>query len=145
MLKSKTLFFILFLTLGMQQSYSQVYKFKTTGFSVLEKDSKGNWGKWSDLENVNLVVSLDTNKNRIIVYSQEIQFYEILSYQEKEENESDLVYGFNCKDIDNEEFVISIITRKSQNGRKQLYINQKNVIIVYNIVNILEKDDKDKL
>ena len=79
------------------------------------------------------------------MYSQEIQFYEILSYQEKEENESDLVYGFNCKDIDNEEFVISIITRKSQNGRKQLYINQKNVIIVYNIVNILEKDDKDKL
>lgn len=144
-IKIKTLFFILFLTFGMQQTYAQVYKFKTTGFSVLEKDNKGNWGKWSDLENVNLVVSLDTNKNRIIVYSQEIQFYKILSYQDKQETETDLIYPFLCKDIDNEEFVISIITRKNQNNRKQLYINQRDVILVYNIVSMLDKDDKDKL
>lgn len=145
MLKLKTLLFILFFSMGIQDSHSQVYKFKTTGFSVLEKDNKGNWGKWSDLENVNIIITLDTNKNRIIVYSQEIQFYEILSYQQKEETENDLIYPFSCKDIDNQEFTISIITRKNQGNRKQLYINQKNVIIVYNIVSMLEKDDKDKI
>ncbi|MES2543988.1 MAG: hypothetical protein V4548_03825 [Bacteroidota bacterium] len=145
MVKLKTLLFILFFTIGIQESHSQVYKFKTTGFSVLEKDNKGNWGKWSDLANVNIIVTLDTNKNRIIVYSQEIQFYEIISYQPKEETETDLIYPFTCKDIDGEEFTISIITRKNQNNRKQLYINQKNVIIVYNIENVLEKADKDKI
>ena len=142
MIKLKIVIILLFLTLGLQQSYSQVYKFKTTGFSVLEKDSKGKWGKWSDLEKVNLVVNLDTNKNRIVVYSQEIQLYEILNYEEKEESDTDEIYSFTCQDDDGEKFTISIISRKNQNNRKQLYIIQKNVIIVYNIVNLLEKGDK---
>ena len=142
MIQLKTLVISLFLVLGLQQSYGQVYKFQTTGFSVLEKNEKGSWGKWSDLQNVNLMVTLDTNKNRIVVYSQEIQIYDILDYQEKQENDTDQVYSFNCKDIEGESFTISIITRKNQNNRKQLYINQKNVIIVYNIVNFLETTDK---
>lgn len=145
MKKIKAFIVILFLTIGMQQSYSQVYKFQTTGFSVLEKDEKGKWGKWSDLELVNLVITLDTNKNRIVVYSQEIQLYDIVDYQDKEESETDEVYPFICKDTDGEKFTISIITRKNQDNRKQLYINQKNVIIVYNIVNFPEKSNKEKL
>jgi hypothetical protein len=145
MSKFKIIALIMFLSLGIQNAYSQVYKFKSTGFSVLEKDNKGNWGKWSDLQQSTLVIALDTQKDRIVVYSQEIQFYKILEYLEKEENENDLIYPFTCQDIDGEQFTISIITRKNQNGRKQLYINQKNVILVYNIVNILDKDDKDKL
>lgn len=143
MIKLKTAVIFLFLMFGLQQSYSQVYKFKTTGFSVLEKNDKGSWGKWSDLQNVNLIVTLDTNKNRIVVYSQEIQLYEILEYQEKEESETDEIYPFTCKDSDGEKFTISIITRKNQNNRKQLYINQKNVIIVYNIFNFMDKSDKE--
>lgn len=145
MVNLKTLLFILFFAIGIQESHSQVYKFKTTGFSVLEKDNKGKWGKWSDLQNAKIIITLDTNKNRIIVYSQEIQFYEIMDYQPKEETEADLIYPFTCKDIDDQEFTISIITRKNQNNRKQLYINQRNVIIVYNIENVIEKNDKDKI
>ena len=50
-----------------------------------------------------------------------------------EENETDIVYSFTCKDNDGEDCTISIITRKKQDNRKQLYINYKNRIIVYNI------------
>jgi hypothetical protein len=126
----------------MQTSFSQVYKFQTTGYSVMEKNDKGIWGKWSDLQKVDLVVKLDTEKNRIIVYSQEIQLYDILSYEPKEESESDLIYPFTCKDIDGEKFTISIITRRDQGNRKQLYINQKDIIIVYNIINFPEGGSK---
>lgn len=140
----KILFLFLLLSLGIQNTFAQVYKFEATGFSVLEKDNKGAWGKWSDLQAVNIVITLDTDKNRIIVYSKEIQLYEIQNYEEKQESESDEIYPFVCKDIDGEEFTISIITRKNQNSRKQLYINQKNVIIVYNIVNFPDKGIKDK-
>lgn len=132
------------LSLGIQNSFGQVYKFEATGFSVLEKNTKGAWGKWSDLQAVNIVVTLDTNKNRIIVYSKEIQLYEIQNYEQKQESESDEIYPFFCRDIDGEEFTISIIVRKNQNNRKQLYINQKNVIIVYNIVNFPDKGINDK-
>ncbi len=125
-----------FLVLGLQHSYGQVYKFKTSGFSILEKNEKGKWGKWSDLNLVNIVVSLDTNKNRIVVYSKMIQLFEIIDYQTIEENDTDIVYSFSCKDNEGVNCTLSIITRKKQDNRKQLYINYDNRIIVYNIFNM---------
>ena len=124
------------MVVGLQHSYGQVYKFKTSGFSVLEKNEKGKWGKWSDLNLVNIVVSLDTNKNRIVVYSNIIQLFEIIDYQTIEENDTDIVYSFSCKDNEGVNCTLSIITRKKQDNRKQLYINYDNRIIVYNIFNM---------
>lgn len=136
MIKTKIYIILLFLILGLQHSYSQNYKFKTSGFSVLEKNEKGKWGKWSDLNLVNMLVTLDTNKNRIVVYSQIIQLFEIIDYQPTEENDTDIVYSFTCKDNEGVDCTVSIITRKKQENRKQLYINYDNRIIVYNIFNI---------
>ena len=141
-MKLKYFYIIFLIAFGMQQSRGQVYKFMTTGLSVLEKDEKGAWGKWSDLKDTSIVIALDTNKNRIIVYSQEIQLYDILNYEDREENDQDIIYPFTCKDDDGLPFTISIITRKNQDGRKQLYINQKNVIVVYNIINFREKNER---
>ncbi|HLA54812.1 MAG TPA: hypothetical protein VK623_01825 [Flavobacterium sp.] len=129
---------LIFLILGIQSASAQVYKFQTTGFSVLEKNAKGKWGKWSDLQKAAIIISLDTSKNRIVVYSQEIQLYNIIKYRPNEENDNDLIYAFDCTDEDGQDFTISIITRKKQNNRKQLYINQKDVIVVYNIINFVE-------
>lgn len=127
---------------GVQKTTGQTYKFLTSGFSVLEKNEKGTWGKWSNFEKAAIVISLDTSKNRIVVYSQEVQLYKIVSYDEKKENENDLIYNFNCEDDDKLPFTISIITRKKQNNRKQLYINQEKVIVVYNIKNYADKNQK---
>ncbi|AOC93399.1 hypothetical protein BB050_00243 [Flavobacterium anhuiense] len=127
---------LLFLTFGLQELQSQSYHFKTSGFSVLEKNERGKWGEWSNLDLVNLSVVLDTNKHRIVVYSQEIQLYNILDYIEREENDTDIVYSFICKDNDGKECKLSIITRKKQDYRKQLYINYDDHIIVYNIITV---------
>lgn len=136
MSKIKIYIVLLFLGLSIQSSYAQKYKFKTSGFSVLEKNERGKWGKWSDLKLVNLLVSLDTDKNRIVVYSQVIQLFEIVEYQPAEENDTDIVYSFTCKDNNGDDCTLSIITRKNQDNRKQLYINYNNRIIVYNIFNM---------
>ena len=136
MIKTKKYIILLFLILGFQHSYGQNYKFKTSGFSVLEKNEKGKWGKWSDLNLVNILVKLDTSKNRIVVYSQIIQLFEIIEYQPTEENDTDIVYSFTCKDNEGVDCTVSIITRKKQENRKQLYINYDNRIIVYNIFNM---------
>ncbi|SHG14283.1 hypothetical protein [Flavobacterium defluvii] len=127
---------VLFLGFGFQQVQSQSYHFKTSGFSVLEKNERGKWGEWSDLDLVNLSVVLDTDKHRIVVYSQEIQLFNILDYIEREENDTDIVYSFMCKDNDGRECKLSIITRKKQDNRKQLYINYEDHIIVYNIFTV---------
>lgn len=134
--KIKLYVVLLFLGVGLQQSYGQNYKFKTSGFSVLEKNEKGKWGKWSDLKLVNLLISLDTDKNRIVVYSQVIQLFDIIIYQPTEENDTDIVYSFTCKDNNGDDCTLSIITRKNQDNRKQLYINYNDRIIVYNIFNM---------
>jgi hypothetical protein len=135
MAKIKIIIVLMFLGMGLHQSYSQTYKFKTSGFSVMEKDGKGKWGKWSDLNLVNILVKLDTDKSRIVVYSEIIQLFEIIDYIPLEENETDSVYTFTCKDNNGDDCTLSIITRKKQDNRKQLYINYDNRIIVYNISN----------
>jgi hypothetical protein len=127
---------LLFLGFGMQQVQSQSYQFKTSGFSVLEKNEKGKWGEWSNLDLVNLSVILDTNKHRIVVYSQEIQLFNIEDYIAREENDTDIVYSFMCKDNEGIDCKLSIITRKKQDYRKQLYINYDDHIIVYNIFSV---------
>ncbi|MCG9791065.1 hypothetical protein [Flavobacterium algicola] len=129
------IFLLFFLSFGFQNLHSQSYKFTTSGVSVLEKNERGKWGAWSNLELVNLVVNLDTNKKRIVVYSRIIQVYDIVTFVPIEENETDIVYNFVCKNIDGESCTLSIITRKNQNNRKQLYINYGDRIILYNIFN----------
>ena len=135
MAKIKTLIVLAFLGLGLNQSYGQTYKFKTSGFSVLEKKPNGKWGNWSDLGLVNILVALDTDKSRIVFYSEVIQLFEIIEYVPLEENETDSIYTFTCKDNNGDDCTLSIITRKKQDNRKQLYINYDNRIIVYNISN----------
>ena len=135
MTKIKIIAILAFFILGLNQSYSQTYKFKTSGLSVMQKDQKGSWGKWSDLNLVNMLVKLDTDKNRIIVYSEVIQLFEIIDYIPLEENETDSIYTFTCKDNNGVNCTLSIITRKKQDNRKQLYINYDDRIIVYNIFN----------
>lgn len=135
MTKIKIILVLIFLALGLNQLYSQTYKFSTSGLSVLEKGQNGSWGKWSDLKLVNILVKLDTDKNRIVVYSEAIQVFEIIDYIPLEENETDSVYTFTCKDNNGEDCTLSIITRKKQDNRKQLYINYDDRIILYNIFN----------
>lgn len=135
MAKIKIIIVLAFFTLGWHQSYGQVYRFKTSGLSVMQKDQKGKWGKWSDLDLVNILVALDTDKSRIVVYSEVIQLFEIIDYIPLEENETDSIYSFTCKDNNGDDCTLSIITRKKQDNRKQLYINYDNRIIVYNISN----------
>jgi hypothetical protein len=136
MTKIKIITILAFFTLGLNQSYSQIYKFKTSGLSVMQKDQRGKWGKWSDLKLVNIFVKLDTDKSRIVVYSEVIQLFEIIDYIPLEESETDSVYSFICKDNNGEDCTLSIITRKKQDNRKQLYINYDDRIILYNIFHI---------
>lgn len=116
-------------------SQAQVYKFITSSFSVSERTGNKTWSKWSKPQDAEIVVSVDPKKNRIIIYSQEIQLYQIMNYQPTVENENSITNGFVCADEDGQRFTISIITRKDQGNRKQLYLNQKDVMIVYNMRN----------
>lgn len=132
--KLKTGFILLFLFFGVNHGFSQVYKFKTTGLSVSVKDGKGKFGDWTELKSVSIVVNLDTNKNRIVIYSEVIQLFEIIESLPAEENNTDLIYPFVCKDNSGENCTLSFITRKNQDNRMQLYVKYDDRVLAYNIV-----------
>ena len=117
-------------------SFGQLYRFKTTSVAVIEKNDRDIWEKWSKAKEVNLVVTLDTKKDRIIVYSEILQLFEILEYIDEVSTKSDDTVAFVCKNNDGIDCTISIITRKNQGNRKQLYITYEDRILNYNIVNL---------
>lgn len=130
-LKIVTLLF--FIVVGTQQSFAQKYRFKTSSYSVMEKNAKGDWGKWADFKDTNLIITLDGEKDRIVVNSAQTQLYNIEVYGETIENDTDKTVTFNCIDNSGDRCIIEIITRKKQGNRIQFYINYPDLKIVYNI------------
>jgi len=121
------------LCFGFQKSTAQVYRFKTSTLSVMDKNDKGAWNKWSDFKKAEIIITLDGKKDRFIVNSRDLQLYTINSYMEKVSTENDDTIGFNCTDNDGAKCVILIVTRKKEDNRMQFYINYTDLKMVYNI------------
>ena len=130
-------FLVLFVVFcfGFQKTSAQVYRFKTSSLSVMDKNTKGAWNKWSEFKKAEIVITLDGNKDRFIVNSKDLQLYKIESYLEKISTKNDDTVGFNCTDNDGAKCVILIVTRKNENNRMQFYINYPDLKMVYNIYN----------
>lgn len=114
---------------------AQVYRFKTSSLSIMEKDAKGKWGEWSDFKKAELIITLDGSKDRIIVNTREMQLFKILSYGQKIVTEFDETVPFECEDNNGGPCNIMIVTRKNQDNRMQIYINYNDVKMVYNVYN----------
>ncbi|HEU4496584.1 MAG TPA: hypothetical protein VFR70_06000, partial [Flavobacterium sp.] len=115
----KILALLLFILFAAQDSFAQKYRFKTSSYSVMEKSAKGTWGKWSDFKSTSVIITLDGDKNRIVVNSALTQLYNIEVYGQAIENETDKTVTFNCIDNSGNRCVIEIITRKKQGNRIQ--------------------------
>jgi hypothetical protein len=69
----KKIVIVLFLGLCTQLGFSQTYQFKTVNYSVSQKNAKGEWSKWSKTLPTELLINLDRDKHRFVVYSEIIQ------------------------------------------------------------------------
>lgn len=131
----KFLTIFLFFISGFQTLSAQKYRFKTSSLSIMERDKKGIWGNWTDFKKSNSEIELDGKKNRIVVYSEQIQLFNIASYGDVTENELDKTVPFMCEDNGGAPCMIMIITRKKENNRMQIYINYQDLKMVYNVYN----------
>jgi hypothetical protein len=128
--KLKIVVFVLFIGFS---CYSQQFLFKTTSLSVTEVNSKGKWSDWTKPVKSEMIIKIDGLSHRVVVYSEEIQLFNIVKYNEVKKTETDIVSSYNCIDNNGIECVVSVYTRKNQNNRKQLYITYDDTIIEYNI------------
>ena len=135
-------FFRLLIALFMLSSatfYAQQFKFKTTSLTVLERGGRFNeWGKWSEPLETQLFISLDFDKEKIVVYSREIQHYRILEILPKEITEVDEINSYLCKNQFGEAAKISFIVRKDQKNKTQLYIYFTDIVFCYDIEEVTE-------
>jgi len=130
---------LFFLFITSISSFAQQFRFKTTQLTVLEKDTKNKWKKWSKPEKTELFVTLDYDKDKIIIYSREIQHYTIVEYLEKEVTKTDEINSYLCKNYLGTPVKISFITRIDQGNKPQLYVYFKDFVFCYDIVEVVEK------
>jgi len=138
----KYLFLVLFLSLSVAQA--QQYRFKTTGFMVSEKTKFGEWSVWSKFQKSEMVVVLDADKDRIVVYSEVLQLFNIIKYYDQKETKEGNVVSFLCIDNSGIECDVSIFTRKDKNNLKQLYVYYDDRVVVYNMNLMSDKPKESK-
>jgi hypothetical protein len=131
-------FFIAFamLFLSTNSLLAQIYNYKATSVSVLERNEKGAWGKWSEFKKSPVLITFNANKDRFIINSRDIQLYKITAYMEKVSTENDDILGFQCEDMEGATCMLMIVTRKKEKNRLQFYINYSDLKLVYNIYEI---------
>jgi hypothetical protein len=131
----KILLLLVVFGLGLQKSYAQPIRFKTSSVSYTDKKNDGTWNDWSDFVDANVLITLDAKKDLITVNSAEVQSFKIKAYGEIIDTEETNIVPFECIDNKFSKCKIFIITKKKENNRMQIYINYNEVKFVYNIYN----------
>lgn len=139
MQKQKLLLLIICFFLGITITFSQVQKFKTTkGAIKFYSETLGKWEKWEDLKNgVDILIAVDLTNERIKIFSKNEQVFDIIKYYDKKtDSDGDETISMQCVDQDGLKCKVRFLILNSQNGRKQIYIDYSDVIILYNIKNL---------
>lgn len=114
---------------------AQVTKFRTNSFSMKTKNEKTKqWTKWSEAEKADILITIDIENNRIKIFSKGEQVYDIIKYYEKvTDDEGDETIQFQCVNEDGLKCIVRFVILNSREGRRQLYVDFADVMIVYSI------------
>lgn len=116
---------------------AQVYKFRTTSFSFKYKTNDYNWSNWSDWEETSLIVVLDVDDERVKIFSQEIQVYDIIKNEgDYIDQDGDDVWSLYCVNEDGSTCRLRFIWLKQASDRLQLYVEFNDMMWVYELRSI---------
>ena len=119
-------------------SMGQVTKFKSTSFATkIFNESTSHWGKWSEPEETEVLLTIDITNERIRIFSKEEQVYDIIKFYKKEtDNDGDETMKFQCVNENGLKCHVRFVVLNSKNGQRQLYIDFSNMMWMYNIYNL---------
>ena len=113
---------------------AEVLKLQATSYAYKYQNDYGYWTDWTDWEYSSVLIVINIDKNRINIYSNTPQEYDIYhvddSYYDKDGGE---IMTLKCIDADGVQCDVRI--RIERSGNRQLYIDYSNAMWVYNIVN----------
>ena len=112
---------------------AQVQKFKALSV-VTRYENKGSWTKWSAPTETDILLSINVDDNKIKIYSEKTQIYDIVKYYETEYDEDgDETIKMFCEDKNGNNCYVDLVKLNSQNGRLQLYIRYSDMNWMYNL------------
>lgn len=131
--KKSILVFLLFLI--SQLMTGQITKFKSSSYAYsVKNENTGSWSKWSDLEETEVLITVDLSSDRIKIFSKMEQVYDIIKYYDKEvDKDGDETLKFHCVNDDGLKCYVRFVILNSRNGRRQLYVDFADMMWVYNI------------
>lgn len=113
---------------------AQKYRFETTGVSMSIISDKGKWSDYTKFKEAKIVVTFDSNKDRITIYSEILQFFKIVNYKNKiTAKDGTEIESFECKDQEGVACLLSIYTYKNKDPKNRLYVNFRDRIFVYDM------------
>ncbi len=130
---STCLLFFLFNSL----SFSQVNKLRSTSFSSKYQINDYSWSDWSEPTETNVLITIDIESERITIYSQQTQIYDIAEYEgETTDSDGDDFMTFFCVNEDGLTCRIHLAKLNSQGGRNQIYVDFADLKWMYNVYSI---------
>lgn len=113
--------------------FAEIYKFQAQQFAYKYQYNDGSWADWSDWEKSSLLIVMNTDNDRIRIYSDSPQEYDVYNYQESYvDSDGWTTSTLNCVDADGTQCELRL--RVSDDGDAQLYVDYTDVMWVYNIV-----------
>ena len=109
---------------------------KVRAYSTTEKHTYANgiWSDWSPWRDTNILIVIDAAKERITIYSETTQTYDILSDDgESLSDRGDATRTYSCVDENGARCQIRFVKRTKTT---QIYADFSNVILCYNISSI---------
>ncbi len=63
-------------------SQGKLWKWKATSYSICFKNENNKWDEWPDLKETDLMITIDTNQDKITIYANDVHKYDIAKYED---------------------------------------------------------------
>jgi hypothetical protein len=121
-------------TASTPSTHGKVIKLRSTACSLRHKINEYKWGDWDDWEEANVLITIDTDEDRITIYSSERQVYDIAENEgESTDEDGDETLSLYCVDQDGIRCGVRLVFLNSRNGDIHLYVDYNDVSWVYDV------------
>lgn len=131
MKKTATLLLLASTLLVTLSASAQVYKYKATEYSIQQRIGESKWEDWTSPEKIEVLITFNINGSRIKVYLAEIQNYDIITHEIREDNKKESIWDFECVDDEGNTCLLTLIASKTRGGQQFLIISNSTNRIKY--------------